>query len=49
MPGNVKYITVKQKLENSIFTWIIHEPRLPQIRGAGDEAVVLHCESAATK
>ena len=30
-------------------TWIIHGSRLPQIRGTGDEAVVLHCESAVTK
>jgi len=32
-----------------LLTWIIHESRLLQIRGVGDEAVVLHCESAATK
>jgi hypothetical protein len=30
-------------------TWVIHESRLPQMRGAGDEAVIIHCESAATK
>ena len=27
----------------------MHESRLLQMRGAGDEAVVFHCESAATK
>jgi len=30
-------------------TWIIHELRLPQVWGAGYEAVVFHCECAATK
>jgi len=39
----------KTQPEKEEITWIIHESRLPQIRGAGDEAVVLHRESAATK
>ena len=30
-------------------TWIIHEPRLLQMRGAAREAVIFHCERAATK
>ena len=30
-------------------TWIIHGARLPQIRGTGYEAVIIHCESAVTK
>jgi hypothetical protein len=31
----------------NFLTWIIHESRVPQMRGAGDEAVALHRESAA--
>jgi hypothetical protein len=30
-------------------TWIIHELRLPWIRGTKDEAVVCHRESFVTK
>jgi len=32
-----------------LLAWIIHESRLPQMKGTGDEAVVFHCESAVTK
>jgi len=32
-----------------VLTWIIHELRLPQVRGVADEAVVVHCKSATTK
>jgi len=36
-------------MNNSDCIWVIHELRLPQIRGAGDEAVVLHREYPVTK
>ena len=32
-----------------LLTWIIHESRLLQMRGAGYEAVVLHRECPVTK
>jgi len=34
---------------NQILTWIIHGPRLLQMRAVRNEAVVLHCECLATK
>jgi len=39
---------MKDKGKNYL-TWIIHESKLPQMRGVKDEAVVFHRKSFATK
>jgi len=39
----------EERVNQIVLSWIIHVSRLPQIQGAGDEAVVFHRESAATK
>ncbi len=35
-------------MNDSGLAWMIHGPSLPQMVGAAGEAVVFHCESAAT-
>jgi len=40
---------IEEKKVQMRATWIIHELRLPQKRGAGYEAVVFHREWPATK
>jgi len=45
---NVRDKKRKMKDKNYL-TWIIHESKLPQMRGVKDEAVVFHRKSFATK
>jgi hypothetical protein len=42
-------IKIKNEALRFYLTWIIHESRLPQVRGTAQDAVVVHRSCAVTK